>query len=103
MSWADKQADPFDAIPELPAPSERRWTARRKAAVIEAVHGGWLPIEEACRLYGISVDEFLAWERDFKEFGLAGLRSTRYQLYRTPGQRRRPGPHRSPPLKSPLE
>ena len=90
MSAPDEQADPFDAMPELPAASERRWTVRRKAAVIEGVRGGWVPIEEAYRLYGISVDEFLAWERDIEQFGVPGLRTTRYQIYRSPRQRRRP-------------
>jgi hypothetical protein len=62
---------------------------RRKAAVIEAVRGDWVPIEEACRLYNLSVDEFLAWERDIDRHGLHGLRSTRYQIYRdTEAQRR---------------
>ena len=54
------QPDDFDSVPNLPRPSERRWTVRRKAAVIEAVRGGWVPIEEVCRLYTLSVDEFLA-------------------------------------------
>jgi hypothetical protein len=53
-----------------------------QAAVIEAVRGGWMSIEEACRVYNISVDEFLAWERDIDRNGVPGLRSTRYQIYR---------------------
>ena len=53
------QGDP-SAMPDLPSPSEQRWTFRRKAAVIEAVRGGWVPIEEVCWLYTLSVDEFLA-------------------------------------------
>jgi Protein of unknown function (DUF1153) len=74
--------DIFGPMPELPSPSTQRWTTRRKAAVIEAVHGGWVPIEEVCRLYMISVDEFIAWERDIDQFGIQGLRTTRYQIYR---------------------
>jgi hypothetical protein len=35
-------ADAFGPMPELPSLS-RRWTVRRKAAVIEAVRGGWVP------------------------------------------------------------
>jgi hypothetical protein len=82
------QTDAFGPMPELPLLS-RRWTVRRKAAVIEAVRGDWVPIEEACRLYNLSVDEFLAWERDIDRHGLHGLRSTRYQIYRdTEAQRR---------------
>lgn len=72
----------FGPMPELPSPSTRRWTMRRKAAIIEAVHGGWVPIEEICQLYMISVDEFIAWERDLDRFGIQGLRTTRYQIYR---------------------
>ena len=80
--------DLFNRIPELPPLSER-WTMRRKAAVIEAVRGGWVPIEEVCRLYNLSVDEFLAWERDIDRYGVPGLRSTRYQIYRDTGAARR--------------
>jgi len=79
--------DAFASVPELPRPHQR-WTVRRKAAVIEAVRGGWIPIEEACRLYNISVDEFLNWERDIDRNGVPGLRSTRYQIYRDTDVRR---------------
>ena len=71
----------FRRIPELPALSER-WMVRRKAAVIQAVRGGWVPIEEIVRLYNLSVDEFPAWERDVDRYGVPGLRTTRYQIYR---------------------
>jgi hypothetical protein len=47
----------------LPNPKQR-WTVRRKAAVIEAVRGGRVAIEEVCTVYNLSIDEFLAWERD---------------------------------------
>jgi Protein of unknown function (DUF1153) len=71
----------LDLVPDLPRPSQR-WTIRRKAAVIQAVRGGWVPIEEVCELYDISVDEFLAWERDLDRYGVHGLRTTRVQIYR---------------------
>jgi len=73
--------DLFGLVPDLPSLT-KRWTVRRKAAVIEAVRGGWVPIEEVCRLYNLSVDEFLAWERDVDRYGVPGLRATRYQIYR---------------------
>jgi Protein of unknown function (DUF1153) len=73
---------------ELPSLGQR-WTVLRKAAVIEAVRGGWLPIEEACQLYNLSVDEFLAWERDIDRHGIHGLRTTRYQIYRDTDERTR--------------
>jgi Protein of unknown function (DUF1153) len=77
----DDWRDILDRVPELPSPGQR-WTTRRKAALIQAVRGGWVPIEEACRRYKLSVDEFLAWERDIDRYGVPGLRTTRYQIYR---------------------
>jgi hypothetical protein len=76
-----KWGDAFGSMPELPRPAQR-WTVRRKAAVVQAVRGSWIPIEEICELYSISVDEFLAWERDLDRYGIHGLRTTRYQIYR---------------------
>ena len=83
----DDWIDVLDLVPELPSPRQR-WTVRRKAAVIEAVRGGWVPIEEACSLYDISIDEFLAWERNMDRYGVHGLRTTRYQIYRDTDIRR---------------
>jgi hypothetical protein len=79
--------DAFGPMPELPSLSER-WSPRRKAALIEAVRGGWVAIEEACRMYHLSVDEFVAWERDLDRNGVPGLRATRYQIYRDTEPRR---------------
>ena len=79
--------DPFDQIPKLPA-VVARWTVRRKAEVVRAVRGGWVPIEEVCELYGISAEELLAWERDLDRHGIPGLRTTRYQIYRNTEKRK---------------
>ena len=78
----------LDLVPDLPEPTQR-WTMRRKATVIQAVRGGWVPIEEVCELYNISVDEFLAWERDVDRYGVHGLRTTRFQIYRDTDEARR--------------
>ena len=83
----DDWRDILDQVPELPSPGQR-WTTRRKAALIQAVRGGWVPIEEACWQYKLSVDEFLAWERDIDRYGVPGLRTTRYQIYRNTQKRR---------------
>jgi hypothetical protein len=72
-----------------PLPSVReRWTVRRKAAVIEAVHEGCAALGEVCRLYNLSIKEFVAWERDLDRHGVPGLRTTRYQIYRDTETRR---------------
>jgi len=37
---------------------------------------------ELCQGYGLSADEFVAWERDLDRYGIPGLRTTLYQIYR---------------------
>jgi transposase-like protein len=67
---------------DLPPPNTKRWVVRRKAAVLAAVRSGAITVEEACRRYGLSEEEFLSWQRAFDSHGLAGLRATRLQAYR---------------------
>jgi hypothetical protein len=67
---------------DLPPTTTRRWVIRRKAEVVAAVRGGLLSLDEACRRYTLTVEEFLAWQRAIDRFGLAGLRATRVQQYR---------------------
>jgi uncharacterized protein DUF1153 len=68
----------------LPPSDTKRWVARRKAVIVDAVRGGALTLDEACHRYGISVEEFLAWQRAIEAHGVAGLRVTRLQIYRDP-------------------
>lgn len=67
---------------DLPLPNVRRWTIRRKAAVVTGVVNGVLTAEEACQRYQLSEEEFASWQRAYEEHGLPGLRSTRLQQYR---------------------
>jgi hypothetical protein len=67
---------------DLPALDTKHWVARRKAAVVSAVRSGAIGLEEACRRYQLSEEEFLAWERGIEHHGVAGLRVTRLQIYR---------------------
>ena len=84
--------DPKDTA--LPPPNTKRWVVRRKAAVVAAVRTDVITLEEACRRYQLSKEEFLAWQRAFEVHGLPGLRSTRIQSYRDLHSRRpvRPRP-----------
>ena len=70
-----------------------RWVASRKAAVVETVRGGEISLEEACRRYQLAEEEFLAWERAFKTYGLLGLRAScvqqPYRLHRQSHSRAR--------------
>lgn len=70
------------AVIELPPENIRRWTIRRKAAVVNAVKSGQITRAEVCRRYQISEEEFLSWQRRYEAFGLPGLRMTRLQQYR---------------------
>ena len=70
-------------IADLPAPGTKRWVIRRKAEVVAAVRGGLLSLEEACGRYTLTVEEFLSWQYSIDRHGLAGLRTTRIQQYRS--------------------
>lgn len=69
-------------VKDLPAPDTKRWVARRKAEVVAGVHAGLISVEEACRRYRLSIEEFLSWQRMMTDHGLMGLRVTRLQDYR---------------------
>lgn len=97
--------------PDLPPPDTSRWVARRKAQVIDAIRLGRINIEEACRLYRLTVEELASWQRAFLRYGTAGLKVSRGRLARAEAhaphardgeggeadashRRRRPGPMR---------
>lgn len=69
-------------VADLPPRDTKRWVIRRKAALVAAVRGGLLSLEEACERYKLTVDEFLSWQRSIDRHGLPGLRATRVQEYR---------------------
>jgi hypothetical protein len=78
MSPAKENFRPLEPLPL----AGDRWTIRRKAALIEAVRGGVITLEEACRRYQLSSEEFAGWLAAFEKHGIHGLRATRFQIYR---------------------
>ncbi len=76
------------AMAELPPANVKRWTIRRKAAVVTAVANGTLTAQEACRRYQLTDEELQSWRRAYETYGLPGLRSTRLQHYRNPADSR---------------
>jgi hypothetical protein len=82
LDLIDLSAYPSARTVELPAPNTKRWVVRRKAIVVAAVRSGALSLQEACRRYNLSVEEFLAWQRSIDRYGVPGLRVTRLQIYR---------------------
>ena len=69
-------------IADLPPEGTQRWVIRRKAEVVAAVRGGLLSLDEACKRYTLTVEEFLSWQQSIDKHRLAGLRATRVQQYR---------------------
>jgi len=68
---------------ELPPPDTKRWVIKRKLAVVIAVKNGVITLEEVCRRYNLSVEEFLTWQEMNDRHGIRGLRATRLQDFRT--------------------
>jgi hypothetical protein len=69
-------------IRDLPPTDTGRWVIRRKAEVVAAVRGGLLSVDDALTRYGLTSEEFQAWQRSIERHGMAGLRTTRIQQYR---------------------
>jgi len=84
---------------DLPPAGTTRWVVRRKAEVVAAVRGGLLTLDEACRRYRLTVEEYSGWQHAFDAYGTLGLRITRSQRYRETqpdlpaGSRRDPAAH----------
>ena len=67
---------------DLPPANTKRWGIRRKAAVVAAVSANVLSIDEACRMYSLSEEEFFSWMARVERHGVPGLRVTRLCDYR---------------------
>jgi len=61
-------------LSDLPAPDTKRWTIGRKAAVVEAVRGGLITIEDARLRYTLTTEEFNSWLIAIERFGTPGRR-----------------------------
>ena len=78
-------------VADLPTGTNQRWSTRHKANLVAAVRGGLIGLEDACKRYNLSAEEFLAWQTAFDRFGTPGLRATQLQHYRKSTQV--PTPH----------
>jgi hypothetical protein len=61
---------------------------KRKAQVVAGVRSGLISLEDACKRYRLSVEEFLSWQRLIERHGMRGLRTTRLQDYRENAENR---------------
>lgn len=69
-----------------------RWSPARKAVVVEAVRDDKLSKAALEQHFGVSAEELGSWGRSLDQNGVAGLRSTRMQIYE-PQRRER---HKAP-------
>src|SRR3954470_6877714 len=69
-------------VESLPPVHTTRWVVRRKAEVVAAVAGGLLSVDDACKRYSLSLEEFTSWQRAVDRSGMPGLRVTRIKQYR---------------------
>ena len=75
-TWRDPW--PMSSAPE-------RWTALRKARVVNAILSGEFPPEEAMARFDLSREELDQWIKLYSGHGLKGLRITkRYRLQDRP-------------------
>jgi Protein of unknown function (DUF1153) len=70
------------SLADLPPPDTQRWVIRRKAEVVAAVQGGLLTSDEACERYGLTAEEFSAWQTSLERNGLTGLKINRFDYFR---------------------
>jgi hypothetical protein len=70
------------SLEDLPTPKTKRWVIRRKAEVVAGVRGGLLSLDDACRRYSLTIDEFRSWQLLLESHGVKGLRITQTKKYR---------------------
>jgi transposase-like protein len=75
---------------DLPPSDTVRWSPRRKASVVRGVRSGAISLDEACRRYQLSAEEFQAWQEAIEAHGIEALRVTRSQYYRNAPERPEP-------------
>ena len=69
------------SLGDLPPPDTRRWVPRRKAEVVAAVERGVLTADDACKRYGLTMEELASWRQLAHQHGRKGLRVTQLQKY----------------------
>jgi transposase-like protein len=62
----------------------RRWTFRRKAEVLRALHRGLISVVDVRHAYGVSSEELLQWNRDHATFGPSSPPSPEFHRHQVP-------------------
>jgi hypothetical protein len=88
-TYKDSWLTLFNSESLPPPPLDNRWTAGRKAAVVQVVKRGEFSATTVCNRYNISEEEFSAWMRDFNRGGVSGLMVKRIRTTRLLSQQQR--------------
>jgi len=88
---------------DLPPSDTVRWSPRRKASVVRGVRSGAISLDEACRRYQLSAEEFQAWQEAIEAHGIGALRVSRSQYLRRPSRVSRASPMSAARTTSPVE
>ncbi|GHA42251.1 hypothetical protein GCM10008927_03390 [Amylibacter ulvae] len=67
---------------DLPAKDIKRWVARLKLVIVQAVVHGLITEDEACDIYGLSDEELESWILLSEKDGSVALRATALKEYR---------------------
>ena len=78
------------------SPEHIRWSARRKAAVVNAIRDGSLSWADAKTMYALSLEELATWQAVVAEGGPAALRAKVMRPSRRDPNRRPGRPRRMP-------
>ncbi|PIB24664.1 hypothetical protein BFP76_05635 [Amylibacter kogurei] len=67
---------------DLPAKDTKRWVARLKLVIVQAVVHGLITHEEACEIYALSSEELESWILLSEKDGSIALKATALKEYR---------------------
>lgn len=68
----------------LPRSANIKWVKRRKAEVVIAVDRGIISLQEACRRYAMSEEEFFSWKLEHERGGIGASKRPAQKVARPP-------------------
>jgi hypothetical protein len=74
ITRAPQEGDRLIPLRQSPTSLAIRWTARRKASLIDAILAGVVSREAACARHELSPEELALWEKRYAVHGWQGLR-----------------------------
>ena len=69
-------------LDSLPPPARRAGSSAARPRSSPPLRAGCLSVDEACKRYSLSLEEFTSWQRAVDRSGMPGLRVTRIKQYR---------------------